>query len=84
MHDEWIRNKARSLVRVGKRRMSLRLGTFNVNGKLPSQDLASWIQGKPVTDVKDPPALHPLKGKPLISLGFLTKLSGIGEDTYLT
>jgi hypothetical protein len=30
-----------ALVGVG----SLRVGTFNVNGKLPSQDLASWIRG---------------------------------------
>lgn len=23
----------------------LRIGTFNVNGKMPSQDLSAWIQG---------------------------------------
>jgi phosphatidylinositol-bisphosphatase len=45
IRDEWIRNKARSLVKQGIRGVSLRLGTFNVNGKLPSQDLSSWIQG---------------------------------------
>ncbi len=24
---------------------SIRLGTFNVNGKTPSQDLAAWVRG---------------------------------------
>ncbi|KAF5350453.1 hypothetical protein D9756_008648 [Leucocoprinus leucothites] len=45
LRDEWIRSKARSSVRQGTRDLSLRVGTFNVNGKMPSQDLSSWIQG---------------------------------------
>ena len=30
----------------------LRLGTFNVNGKLPSQDLSPWVRGR--VDQKPP------------------------------
>jgi phosphatidylinositol-bisphosphatase len=45
IRDDWVQDKARSLSCQGKRKISLRLGTFNVNGKLPSQDLSSWIQG---------------------------------------
>lgn len=45
IRDEWIRNNARSLVRLGRLSLSVRIGTFNVNGKMPSQDLSSWIQG---------------------------------------
>ncbi|KAF9453377.1 DNase I-like protein [Macrolepiota fuliginosa MF-IS2] len=49
IRDAWARDKARSLVRRGRRRISLRLGTFNVNGKMPSQDLSSWVQGTGTT-----------------------------------
>lgn len=30
-------------------RFSIRLGTFNVNGKMPSQDLAAWVRGSVVS-----------------------------------
>lgn len=30
------------------RLFSFRLGTFNVNGKMPSQDLATWVRGSTV------------------------------------
>lgn len=30
---------------VGLTEWSVRIGTFNVNGKLPSQDLSGWIKG---------------------------------------
>lgn len=45
IRDEWIRSRTRKVVQRGRRRISIRIGTFNVNGKLPSQDLASWIRG---------------------------------------
>ncbi|KJA23929.1 hypothetical protein HYPSUDRAFT_136984 [Hypholoma sublateritium FD-334 SS-4] len=44
IRDDWVRNKAREMSRVGRRRLSLRLGTFNVNGKMPSQDLSPWVR----------------------------------------
>ncbi|KAF9011762.1 Endonuclease/exonuclease/phosphatase [Cyathus striatus] len=43
--DEWIRTRAREETRKGRKRLRIRVGTFNVNGKLPSQDLSAWIQG---------------------------------------
>lgn len=46
IRDEWIRVKARESSRRGRRRLKLRLGTFNVNGKFPSQDLSVWVQGQ--------------------------------------
>lgn len=61
IREEWIRSRTRDIVQQGRRRIkytisrldnigvltsqSLRIGTFNVNGKFPSQDLASWIRG---------------------------------------
>ena len=40
---DWVRRKAREASQKGQRRLKIRLGTFNVNDKLPSQDLSTWI-----------------------------------------
>lgn len=80
IHDEWLRTKARSLVRLGRQTISLRLGTFNVNGKLPSQDLSSWIQGRSMLDVSLPALLHSKSTLP-ISLEDLTRLPDTGEKS---
>ncbi|KXN92908.1 Inositol polyphosphate 5-phosphatase OCRL-1 [Leucoagaricus sp. SymC.cos] len=64
IRDEWIMKKVRSLVRLGKRKLSIRLGTFNVNGKMPSQDLSSWIQGttaSPLSHDATPLSLPPTR-----------------------
>ncbi|KAJ3779009.1 DNase I-like protein [Lentinula raphanica] len=45
IRDDWVRSRARNQCRRGRLRLSLRLGTFNVNGKLPTQDLAVWVRG---------------------------------------
>ncbi|KAF5390606.1 hypothetical protein D9757_002587 [Collybiopsis confluens] len=45
IRDHWARIRARIQCRKGRARLNLRLGTFNVNGKTPSQDLAAWVQG---------------------------------------
>jgi phosphatidylinositol-bisphosphatase len=47
---------------------SLRIGTFNVNGKLPSQDLASWIRG-PTGARNASVVIPPLKEVSPLSLG---------------
>lgn len=78
IRDEWVRNKARSLAQQARRRLSLRLGTFNVNGKMPSQDLSSWIQGTRVSGAElektgGSPFIPPLKATPPISLEDVTK-----------
>lgn len=56
---------------------SLRLGTFNVNGKMPSQDLSPWVRRS--VNLGDPnagsgkgyswPELPPLKNMSPLSLG---------------
>ncbi|KAI0049485.1 DNase I-like protein [Auriscalpium vulgare] len=45
IRDEWLYTKARSTVEKDAEQKSLRIrvGTFNANGKLPTQDLATWI-----------------------------------------
>ncbi|KIL66111.1 hypothetical protein M378DRAFT_192118 [Amanita muscaria Koide BX008] len=45
IRDFWIRTKGQELCLKGSYRLSVRIGTFNVNGKLPSQDLSTWIGG---------------------------------------
>ncbi|KNZ81328.1 Inositol polyphosphate 5-phosphatase OCRL-1 [Termitomyces sp. J132] len=43
MRDVWIPTQARETSLNSQYRLKIRIGTFNVNGKLPSQDLSSWI-----------------------------------------
>ncbi|KAF8152980.1 DNase I-like protein [Crassisporium funariophilum] len=71
IRDDWILTKARDMSRKERRRLSLRLGTFNVNGKMPSQDLSAWIQGvKPILEVDDgSPSLPPMQSVSPLSLG---------------
>ncbi|KAF8199468.1 Endonuclease/exonuclease/phosphatase [Pholiota molesta] len=52
--DDWVRRKARDMSRIGRRKLKLRVGTFNVNGKMPSQDLSAWVQGDG-SDARAPP-----------------------------
>ena len=54
-----------TLFEIKTRLNSLRLGTFNVNGKLPSQDLFAWIQGSTTFSA----SLPPLKKLSPLSLG---------------
>ncbi|KAF8816327.1 DNase I-like protein [Phlegmacium glaucopus] len=65
LRDEWIRTKARERSRKGQTRLTLRIGTFNVNGKMPSQDLSAWIQG----NTPFSPSLPPLQDLSPMSLG---------------
>jgi len=54
-------------------RLRLRLGTFNVNGKMPTQDLSAWIQGnvqeKGKSEKAASPSLPPVKGVSPLSMG---------------
>ncbi|OCH94661.1 DNase I-like protein [Obba rivulosa] len=48
IREEWIRRRVREdlLVKYDERtQLRVRIGTFNVNGKMPSQDLSSWVGG---------------------------------------
>ncbi|KAH7876930.1 uncharacterized protein C8R40DRAFT_1248743 [Lentinula edodes] len=49
IRDEWAHSRARNQCRRGSVRLNLRLGTFNVNGKMPTQDLAAWVRGGTTT-----------------------------------
>lgn len=49
LRDVWVRCEAREEALEGctskSQKLRIRIGTFNVNGKLPSQDLSTWVQG---------------------------------------
>ncbi|KAJ7507015.1 DNase I-like protein [Mycena galericulata] len=50
IRDDWIRNNVRATCSQGKQTLRVRIGTFNVNGNPPSQDLSSWIGGSATSD----------------------------------
>ncbi|KAG6840962.1 hypothetical protein C0991_002944 [Blastosporella zonata] len=70
IRDEWIRIQAREASRKGQHVLKLRLGTFNVNGNLPSQDLSGWMATKSTSTSVNTTAIPPLKeGSPLTLTG---------------
>ncbi|KAJ7753891.1 DNase I-like protein [Mycena olivaceomarginata] len=61
IRDEWIRSRVRETSSKGKQNLRVRIGTFNVNGNLPSQDLSPWVGGNgnapaPISDEPKPEA----------------------------
>ncbi|EJD01693.1 DNase I-like protein [Fomitiporia mediterranea MF3/22] len=73
IRNEWLRRKLDEdkSVFTGERNIRIRLGTFNVNGKTPSQDLSPWIRpqhNKP----SEQPSLPALKSISPISLSSFT------------
>lgn len=78
VREEWILRKAEELCskdkHVQQTRLRLRIGTFNVNGKLPSQDLSPWVRG--VSNSDSPlNTLPPLKPVSPLDLGEVSKNS---------
>ncbi|KAJ7092810.1 DNase I-like protein [Mycena belliarum] len=59
IRDHWIRARVRESCKAGAAKLRIRTGTFNVNGNLPSQDLASWL-GRSSQRVRET-VLPPLK-----------------------
>ncbi|KAF8624682.1 hypothetical protein AX17_007013 [Amanita inopinata Kibby_2008] len=53
IRDDWVRSRAQELASKGTYSLSIRIGTFNVNGKNPSQDLSTWVRGMPSENVPD-------------------------------
>ncbi|PCH36777.1 DNase I-like protein [Wolfiporia cocos MD-104 SS10] len=47
IREDWVRSKIREELtsNSGTSLLRIRVGTFNVNGKLPTQDLSTWVQG---------------------------------------
>ncbi|KAJ7700407.1 Endonuclease/exonuclease/phosphatase [Mycena rosella] len=43
IRDAWLRARVRETCSTGTHELRVRIGTFNVNGNLPSQDLSSWL-----------------------------------------
>ncbi|KDQ56675.1 hypothetical protein JAAARDRAFT_194649 [Jaapia argillacea MUCL 33604] len=73
IREEWVRARAReaSLQDGGEVALKIRIGTFNVNGKMPSQDLSPWVRGIEPSrrSPADMNALPPLKPISPLSLG---------------
>ncbi|RPD60669.1 DNase I-like protein [Lentinus tigrinus ALCF2SS1-7] len=69
IREEWMRSKVEDELfsRGEKAGLNIRVGTFNVNGKFPSQDLSAWVRG----EASRPPAafIPPLKEISPLSLG---------------
>ncbi|THH05204.1 hypothetical protein EW145_g4967 [Phellinidium pouzarii] len=66
IRDTWLSEKlaADKNIYTRDRRIRIRIGTFNVNGKTPSQDLSPWIRPqhrKSTVDGSTQPTLPPLK-----------------------
>ncbi|KAF8065021.1 DNase I-like protein [Lyophyllum atratum] len=72
IRDEWIQTQARDTSRQGRRKLKIRLGTFNVNGKLPSQDLSDWM-GIPAPAAHSYTTISPLPELSPLSLGEVTR-----------
>ncbi|EGO01156.1 hypothetical protein SERLA73DRAFT_50363 [Serpula lacrymans var. lacrymans S7.3] len=45
IREDWVRRTAIERCKSASPRFRLRIGTFNVNGKNPSQDLSAWVRG---------------------------------------
>ncbi|KAI6145171.1 DNase I-like protein [Pisolithus tinctorius] len=84
VRDEWIRKASTAKATVGTKSLRLRLGSFNVNGKIPSQDLSPWLRGVAAKKSTGQPWISPLE--PLSPLGPLCDLlpEEKDEDDLLT
>ncbi|KAJ7850016.1 Endonuclease/exonuclease/phosphatase [Mycena olivaceomarginata] len=72
IRDEWIRSRVRETSSKGKQNLRVRIGTFNVNGNLPSQDLSPWVGGNGNGNTTDP-FIPPLKEISPFSIGEVAK-----------
>ncbi|KAF8189122.1 hypothetical protein K438DRAFT_2019067 [Mycena galopus ATCC 62051] len=59
IRDEWIRARVRERCSRGKTSLRIRIGTFNVNGNPPSQDLAPWVGEHSFSFAALEPAVQP-------------------------
>ncbi|KAI6014392.1 hypothetical protein PISMIDRAFT_672048 [Pisolithus microcarpus 441] len=61
VQDEWVRRAATAKATIGHKSLRLRLGSFNVNGKIPSQDLSPWLRGLAAKNSARQPWISPLE-----------------------
>ncbi|KAI6041460.1 DNase I-like protein [Pisolithus marmoratus] len=80
--DEWIRKTATAKATVGYKSLRLRLGSFNVNGRIASQDLSPWLWGVAATKSTGQPWISPLE--PLSPLDLSCNSPSEDEDDLLT
>ncbi|TFY66027.1 hypothetical protein EVG20_g5062 [Dentipellis fragilis] len=82
IRDDWFHQRTHTVVTndTEKVHLRVRVGSFNVNGKLPSQDLSSWVGWTPssATDKHDEKAewdklIPPMKELSPLSLGDVGK-----------
>ncbi|GJE93071.1 DNase I-like protein [Phanerochaete sordida] len=72
IREYWIRSRVQELYDSSEQAsLKLRIGTFNVNGKLPSQDLSAWVRGMSTEDANK--YLPPLKQLSPFALEGITK-----------
>ncbi|KAL0945822.1 hypothetical protein HGRIS_012107 [Hohenbuehelia grisea] len=45
VQSQWLRARAREMCGRGTYPLRIRIGTFNVNGKAPTEEIATWIRG---------------------------------------
>ncbi|KAI0819892.1 DNase I-like protein [Trametes gibbosa] len=73
IREDWMRKKVEEDVfaRHEKAELRIRVGTFNVNGKLPSQDLSAWVRRQ----IERPGSsfIPPLKAISPLSMGEVRK-----------
>ncbi|KAI0366527.1 DNase I-like protein [Pilatotrama ljubarskyi] len=75
VREDWMRRKLEEEVfaRAEKARLKIRIGTFNVNGKFPSQDLSAWVRGQPERPAST--FIPPLKEISPLSMGEVSENS---------
>ncbi|KAI8989001.1 DNase I-like protein [Trametes punicea] len=71
IREDWMRKKVEEDLfgRNSMMRLRVRVGTFNVNGKLPSQDLSVWVRGQTERAASSSAFIPPLKEISPLSMG---------------
>ncbi|KAL1720460.1 hypothetical protein EV715DRAFT_289427 [Schizophyllum commune] len=73
LRDDWLRRESRRASLKGKCRLNIRIGTFNVNGKNPTQDLSTWVRPSSKETKRSIATLPPIEGVSPLSLGEVTR-----------
>ncbi|KAH9077847.1 DNase I-like protein, partial [Lactarius deliciosus] len=70
IRDDWLYSKSRTATykNAEQKQLSIRAGTFNVNGKLPFQDLSTWFGAMQFSDTQTDKRRHstPPSGEPSV------------------
>ncbi|KAI9060023.1 DNase I-like protein [Trametes sanguinea] len=71
IREDWMRKKVEDelFAQSEKTMLRIRIGTFNVNGKMPSQDLSAWVRGQTERSASASVLIPPLKEISPLSMG---------------